>query len=599
MQQAQRVIYKDKTQSIEARVRDLLSQMTLAEKIGQMTQVEKNSIPPEDVTIYFIGSVLSGGGGNPTPNSLKTWRSMVQAYMHAALQTRLAIPLIYGVDAVHGHNNVVGATIFPHNIGLGAARDADLVERIGQATAHELLATNVHWNFAPAVSVPQDFRWGRTYEGYSENTGLVSELGAAYVRGLQKKHGSSEWVLASVKHYVGDGGTEWDSRTSSDAAAAGNNWQAANLNWRIDQGDTRVDEATLRRVHLMPYKDAIEAGAENIMVSFSSWNGLKMHAHEYLLTQVLKGEWGFKGFLVSDWMALGQLSADGYEAVVIAINAGLDMIMVPYDYKTFISNLTLAVEKGDVPMERIDDAVGRILRAKFLLGLFEQSITDESYLADFGGERHRTLAREAVQKSLVLLKNDHAALPPAKGETLAVAGPGADDIGLACGGWTISWQGSAGAITEGSTLLEGLKARADVLYSSDGTFSERVKTAVVVIAEKPAAEGEGDCEDLTLSAEDTALIERVRARCERLVLVIYSGRPLIITHVVEHCDAIVAAWLPGSEAHAIADVLLGDVPFTGKLPYTWIASMEQLPLRQLQASGQSPLWAFGHGLTLD
>lgn len=597
MQQIQQAVYKDRTQSIEVRVDNLLDQMTLAEKIGQMTQVEKNSIAPEDVASYCIGSVLSGGGGNPTPNDVQTWRGMVQEYMQAALETRLAIPLIYGVDAVHGHNNVVGATIFPHNVGLGASRDIDLVERVARATASETLATNVHWNFAPAVSVPQDFRWGRTYEGFSEDTDLVGELGAAYVRGLQTKQDGGEWVLASVKHFVGDGGTEWDSRTDSHAASTGRNWQAANANWRIDQGDTRVDEDTLRRVHLAPYKQAIEAGAENIMVSFSSWNGLKMHAHEYLLTHVLKNEWGFEGFLVSDWMALSQLSDDDYQAVVMSINAGLDMIMVPYDYRTFIANLTLAVDRGDVAPARIDDAVRRILRAKFLLGLFEKSLTDEAYLADFGGPAHRALACEAVQKSLVLLKNGQGVLPLGKGETVAAAGQGVDDIGLACGGWTITWQGGTGAITEGSTLLDGLRAHGDVVYSPVGQFPEPVGTAIVVVAEQPSAEGEGDREDLTISPEYTALIERVRAQCEQLILIVYSGRPLILTHVADQCDAIIAAWLPGSEAHAIADVLFGDVPFIGKLPFTWIRAMDQLPLRQLEVSGDNPLWAFGHGLT--
>jgi beta-glucosidase len=560
--------------------------------------VEKNSIPPEDVASYYIGSVLSGGGGNPTPNDVQTWREMVQVYMAAALQTRLAIPLIYGVDAVHGHNNVVGATIFPHNVGLGATRDADLVERIGRATASEVLATNVHWNFAPAVSVPQDFRWGRTYEGFSEDTDLVGELGVAYVRGLQMRSEQGDWVLASVKHFAGDGGTEWDSRVDGRAASAGRNWQAANVTWRIDQGDTRIDEATLRRVHLAPYKQAVDAGAENIMVSFSSWNGVKMHAHEYLLTQVLKGEWGFEGFLVSDWMAVSQLADDYYQAVVMSINAGLDMVMVPYDYKAFIANLKLAVKKGDVALARIDDAVRRILRAKFRLGLFERCMTDETYLAEFGGAVHRALAREAVQKSLVLLKNDQDALPLREGETIAVAGQGADDIGLACGGWTITWQGEAGAITEGSTLLEGLRAWTNIVYSADGEFSEPAGTAIVVVAEQPTAEGEGDREDLSISTADTALIERVRGQCERLILVVYSGRPLIITHVAEQCDAIIAAWLPGSEADGIADVLFGDVPFTGKLAFTWIKSMDQLPLRRLQASGDAPLWAFGHGLTI-
>ena len=591
-------VYQDTTQTIETRVQDLMSQMTLAEKIGQMTQVEKNSISPDEVETYFIGSILSGGGGNPTPNNATEWRKMVQEYMKPALNTRLAIPLIYGVDGVHGHNNVFGATIFPHNVGLGATGDADLVERIGQATAKEVLATNVHWDFAPAVSVPQDIRWGRTYEGYSENTELVGKLGAAYVRGLQHKFATGEWVLASVKHFVGDGGTEWDSRqdipnTEEDIE----NWQAASAGWRIDQGDSRLDEETLRQIHLTPYKDAIEAGAQNIMISFSSWNGLKMHAHEYLLTQVLKGEWGFEGFLVSDWMGINQIDDNYYQAVVKSINAGLDMIMVPYDFKAFISNLTDAVKNGDVSIERIDDAVARILRLKFMLGLFENSITDASYLDDFGSKAHRKIAAEAVQKSLVLLKYENESLPLSKTENIALVGAAADDIGIACGGWTIEWQGGIGAITEGATLLEGLQThlRDKLIYSEDGSLTETVNTAIVVLGEKPSAEGEGDKEDLTLSEEDTKLIQKVREQCDKLILVLYSGRPLIITHIVNHCDAIIAAWLPGTEAHAIADVLLGDVPFTGRLPFTWIKSMEQLPLSQLQKSNAQPLWDFGFG----
>jgi len=597
--QVTKTIYQDATRPVEERVSDLLSQMTLAEKIGQMAQAEKNSIPPDDVNHYFMGSVLSGGGGSPATNNLNEWRKMVNAYMLASLRTRLGIPMIYGIDAVHGNGNVKGATIFPHNIGLGATRDADLVERIAKATTSEILATNIHWNFAPAVSVPQDIRWGRTYEGYSENTELVSELGAAYVRGLQSKTATGEWVLASVKHFVGDGGTTWDSRREMPYAAA-NNWQSASPNWRIDQGDTRVDEETLRRVHLAPYKHAIEAGAENIMVSFSSWNGLKMHAHEYLLTKVLKEEWGFKGFLVSDWMAVSHLSDDEYVATVKGINAGLDMIMIPFDYKSFIATVTKAVELGDITMARIDDAVARILRAKFLLGLFEKPISDESYLKHFGSAEHRALAREAVQKSAVLLKHDNHALPLKPSGVIGVAGIGANDIGLACGGWTIVWQGVAGPITAGATLLDGLLEHLGnhVNYSATGDFEEKIDTAVVVVGEEPYAEGEGDRENLTLSAEDTALIQKVRGQCQKLVLVVYSGRPIIITHVLDQCDAIIAAFLPGSEAAGVADVLVGKAPFTGKLSYTWFKSMAQLPLSHLVASGEAPLYPFGHGLTL-
>jgi beta-glucosidase len=586
---------QDISQSIDERVQALLNQMTLAEKIGQMTQVEKNSITPQEVTKYFIGSVLSGGGGNPTPNTPQSWRDMVVSYMQASLKTRLAIPLIYGVDAVHGHNNVVGATIFPHNIGLGATRDTDLVKRIGTATASEVLATNVHWDFAPAVSVPRDFRWGRTYEGYSEDTSLVSEMGAAYVRGLQQPLDNGEWVLASVKHYVADGGTTWDSRKDAIHTASGaSNWQAANEDWRIDQGDSRMDEATLRRIHLEPYKHAIEAGAENIMVSFSSWNGLKMHAHEYLLNQVLKIEMGFEGFLVSDWMALSHLAAKEYDTVVIGINAGLDMIMVPFEYKSFIKHLTKAVKNGDVPMSRIDDAVERILRVKFLLGLFENPITDESHMANLGSEAHRELAREAVRKSLVLLKNDDHALPLQPNKSIAIAGKAADDVGLACGGWTIEWQGSAGAITKGKTLVDGLRTKGDITYRPSADFEAHFETGIVVIAEIPYAEGMGDNPDLTISDDDLALIRKMRPQCDHLILVMYSGRPIIISEIADECDAIVAAFLPGSEANAIADVLTGEYDFTGKLSFRWIADMAQLPITDNNA--ESAQWQFGHGL---
>lgn len=597
--QTSQSVYLDSRASIDERVQDLMSQMTLSEKVGQMTLIEKNSISPDDVIAYAIGSILSGGGGNPDPNNATTWRTMVQEYIQASLKSRLGIPILYGADAVHGHNNVKGATIFPHNIGLGASRDADLVKRIASVTAHAVLATNVHWNYAPAVCVPQDIRWGRTYEGFSENTDLVSELGVAYVQGLQKPNDKGEWVLASVKHFAGDGGTEWDSiSTGLNTATSGNNWQAANSNWRIDQGDTRLDETTLRRVHLAPYKEAIETGALNIMISHSGWNGLKLHAHEYLLTQVLKGEWGFEGFLVSDWMALSNMSDDAYQNVVTAINAGLDMIMVPYDYKSFIGDLTKAVNQGDVTIERIDDAVERILRVKFLLGLFENALVDDSYLEVIGSSTHRALAREAVHKSAVLLKNEQNVLPISKTKQIAVVGIPADDIGLACGGWTIEWQGNEGAITEGATLLDGLKSQFgdEVIYSSDGHLEHNVNTAVVVVAENPYAEGEGDRPDLTLSEEDTALIERIRPQCDNLVLVIYSGRPIVITHIVKQCDAIVAAWLPGSEADALADLLVGDVPFTAKLPFTWIKSMNQVPLSTLQSSDEEPLWHYDEGI---
>lgn len=362
--------FQNPSLSTSKRIADLLGRMTLAEKIGQMTQIEKNSLTPELVAKYALGSVLSGGGGYPkTGNTPQDWVNMIGEFQKAALETRLGIPLIYGVDAVHGHNNLHGAVIFPHNIGLGAAGDLDLVKKIGRFTAHELLATNVHWNFAPAVSVPQDIRWGRTYEGYSENSDLVAELGAAYVCGLQ-----SSGVSASVKHFVGDGGTRWGS--THPIPWIPRMWQADDDRWCMDQGVTDVDETTLREVHLRPYAAAIAAGAKNIMVSYSSWNGLKMHGHHYLLTDVLKGEMGFEGFLISDFLAINQLHEDYRTCVVQAINAGLDMVMVPFDAAQFIDTLTAAVEDGAVPLSRIDDAVRRILLVKFEFGLFERPFAD-------------------------------------------------------------------------------------------------------------------------------------------------------------------------------------------------------------------------------
>ncbi len=582
--------------SIDERVHQLLAQMTLAEKIGQMTQVEKNSITPQDVTDYAIGSVLSGGGGNPDPNTPATWRQMVVAYQQAALKTRHSIPLIYGSDAVHGHNNVKDATIFPHNVSLGATHDADLVRRVAQITARELLATSVHWNFAPAVSVPQDIRWGRAYEGFSEDTSLVQTLGVAYARGLQE---ATPPVLASIKHFVADGGTSWGTTRSYEWIHG--NWQAANDGFSIDQGDAQFDEETLRRVHLQPYVEAIKAGAQNIMTSFSSWNGEKMHAHKYLITDVLKGEYGFEGFIVSDWMAINQIDSDYYTCVVASINAGVDMNMVPFDFRLFITTLTQAVENGDVLMERIDDAVARILRVKLWLGLFDNPISDEALLDEVGSAAHRAVAREAVQKSLVLLKNQNNALPLSRSvEKVLLAGRGADNIGMQCGGWTIDWQGGMGDITTGTSVLNALQAELPdgaVLYSATADFNTRAEVGVVVVGEDPYAEGFGDNSGLVLSPEDIAAIEKTRAQCDRLIVVLLSGRPLIITEQIELADGFVAAWLPGTEGAGITDVLLGAVPFTGKLNHTWPRTLDQLPLSRLKADAQPPLFPFGFGLT--
>ncbi len=581
----------------------LLDQMTLAEKIGQMTQVEKNSLTLQEVIDYAIGSVLSGGGGNPCPNDPVTWARMVRQFQEAALRSRLGIPLLYGVDAVHGHNNLHQATIFPHNVGLGAAGDPDLVARVARATAQELLATNVHWNFAPAVSVPQDIRWGRTYEGFGEDPALVAELGAAYVRGLQGGdlggRATARPVLATAKHFIGDGGTVWGS--TPHYSWIPELWQSAEPGrWQIDQGDLQVDEATLRTIHLPPYLAAIAAGARTIMVSYSSWNGVKLHGHSYLLTSLLKGELGFCGFVVSDWLALTQLDSDPAHAAALAINAGIDMVMVPFDYRSFIANVTSAVEAGVIPLSRVDDAVRRILRVKYELGLFDEPFGDELLLDEVGGEAHRQIAREAVSRSLVLLKNEAHALPLDRGaSSILVAGVAANDIGMQCGGWTIEWQGKCGAVTPGTTLLEALRQHKGLAmsldYRPDGVFDAGVRadTGIVVLGEVPYAEGEGDRADLSLPAEDIALVERVRPHCERLIVVLYSGRPLLIDAVLPLCNAFIAAWLPGSEGEGVADVLFGAAPFTGRLPYTWPRSMAQaLPMQ----AADDPLFPRGYGL---
>jgi beta-glucosidase len=605
-----RPIYKNPSASIPARVADLLGRMTVDEKIGQMAQIEKNSLTPEVVKQYFIGSVLSGGGGYPPENTPTGWVKMVGDFQEAALQTRLGIPILYGVDAVHGHNNLFGAVIYPHNIGLGAARDAHLVYRIGRATAEELAATGVHWNFAPTVAVPQDIRWGRTYEGYAQDTQLVGQLASAYIKGLQGDQLCDPLsVLANPKHYLGDGGTTWGSSRMLSSLPPGYTFEGVDnyFAFKLDQGDALLDEAALRSIHLGPYIAALQAGALVVMASLSSWHGLKLHAHHYLLTEVLKGELGFEGFIVSDWGGIDQVSEDYYQAVVTAINAGIDMSMVPYDFERFITILKQAVDKGDVPLERIDDAVRRILTVKFKAGVFEYPQPDAAYLSLVGSAEHRKLGREAVAKSLVLLKNEAQLLPLSKSlSTILVAGQAADDIGLQCGGWTIEWLGKPGAITPGTSILSGIRATvspsSQVIYHPDGHFEqpgdEIADVGIAVLAEMPYAEGFGDQADLSLSLADSALIERLRARCHKLVVVLLSGRPLIITEQLPGIDALVAAWLPGTEGQGVADVLFGDLPFSGKLSYHWPRSMEQVPLQQAESDlpPDEPLFPFGFGL---
>lgn len=570
--------FQNPTMPVAARADDLLGRMTTAEKIAQMTQVEKNSIRPQDVAALGIGSILSGGGGNPTPNTPAAWAGMVGDYLDAARRSRLGIPLIYGVDAVHGHNNVRGATIFPHTISLGAAGDPELARRVARATALETAATGARWDFAPMVSVVQDVRWGRTYEAFGDDTAAVTELSRAYLLGLQDAGdglglASPRAVLATPKHYLGDGATLWGT----------SQMEMLGVRFRIDQGDMRVDEATLRAKYLPPYAAAVAAGARSIMVSFSSWNGVKMHAHRYLLTEVLKEELGFGGFLVSDWQAIDQIAPDFGAAVAAAINAGLDMIMVPYDYRRFMDALGAAVARGDVPMSRVDDAVRRILTVKFEMGLFEHATGEAVDLAAVGATEHRALAREAAARGMVLLRNENAALP-IRGGLVYVAGEAADNIGLQCGGWTIKWQGETTRdLTDGTTILDGLRrtapAGARLVYDAAGEFAgqERAGVGLVFLHELPYAEGLGDREDLSLSAEQVALIERLRARSERVVVVLITGRPLLITDHVGLADAWVAAWLPGSEGQAVGDVVFGRVPFAGRLPLDWPRTTSDIP----------------------
>jgi beta-glucosidase len=594
--------YRDASLPIADRVEDLLGRMTVDEKIGQMTQAEKNMTDPEAVSRLAIGSVLSGGGGNPDDNSPAGWLAMVRDYLEAARRSRLGIPLIYGVDAVHGHNNVRGATIFPHNVGLGAAADEDLLRRIGRATAAETCATGVRWNFAPCIAVPQDQRWGRTYEGYGEDPALVSRLGAAYIRGLQGDDlAAPDSVLATGKHYAGDGGTTWGTSTMHFPALPQIGVPEPKR-FMIDQGDTRLDEATLRAIHLAPYSAAVRAGAQTVMASFSSWNGDKLHAHHYLLTEVLKGEMGFAGFVVTDWAGIDQVDPDKYKATVACINAGVDMSMAPFGHLAFIENMKRAVESGDIPMERVDDAVRRILTVKMRAGLFEDPGVDEGGLALVGCLDHRALAREAAARSAVLLKNDGQLLPLAKDQRrILVAGQWADDIGYQCGGWTIEWMGGSGRTTPGTSILEAIRATVSpataVEFDSQGMFAGDGPAADVGLAfvgEKPYAEGFGDQADLALDEAAVAVLERLRGRCRKLVVVLVTGRPLIISEQLPMMDALVVAWLPGTEGQGVADVLFGDAPFSGKLPYTWPLDMGQYPLGSMGES--APLFPRGFGL---
>lgn len=590
--------YQNAKLPVKQRVADLLSRMSPAEKAGQMTQAERNALSSQgDIAAYDLGSLLSGGGSVPSPNTPEAWAKMIDGYQLRAQATRFQIPLIYGVDAVHGHNNLVGSTIMPHNVGLGATRDPKLAEKTGAVTASEVRATGVPWDFAPCLCVSRDERWGRSYESYGEDPALVQSL-ETVIQGMQgaasgKDLDRNDKVLATAKHYVGDGGTEYGSSTTG--------------SYTTDQGVTKVTRQELEAVHLAPFSDAVKRGVGTVMPSYSSLDiigddkgPVKMHADAEMINGVLKDRMGFKGFVISDYKAIDQIPGDYASDVRTSINAGLDMIMVPTEYKDFTRTLEDEVAAGRIPQSRIDDAVSRILTQKFELGLFEKPYADTSNLKKIGSAEHRAVAREAAAKSQVLLKNDGGVLPLKSSQKVYVAGSNADDIGNQAGGWTVSWQGSSGPITPGTTILSAMKKdAASVTYSKDASADTAgYDVGVVVVGETPYAEGIGDVgngHDLELSDADKAAVDKVCAAMKCAVLIV-SGRPQLIGDRLDGIDALVASWLPGTEGDGVADVLFGKRAFTGQLPVTWPKSEAQLPIN-VGDKAYDPQFPYGWGLT--
>ncbi|KAL9263792.1 Beta-glucosidase BoGH3B-like protein [Drosera capensis] len=596
-------VYKNPNEANEARVKDLLSRMTLEEKLGQMTQIERRAASPAALMDLGIGSILSVGGSGPFEKALSAdWADMVDNFQKSALESRLGIPIIYAIDAVHGNNSVYGATIFPHNVNLGAARDSNLARRIGAATALEVRASGIHYTFAPCVAVSRDPRWGRCYESYSEDTEIVRKM-TSIVSGLQGEPpeghpygypfiAGRNNVIACAKHFVGDGGTDRG----------------------INEGNTISSYEDLERIHMAPYPDCIAQGVCTIMASYSSWNGRKLHADKFLLTDVLKDKLGFKGVVISDWEGLDKLSyphSTNYRSCVSsAVNAGIDMVMVGISirYGKFLEDLAFLVESGEVPISRIDDAVERILRVKFAAGLFEHPFADRSLLDTVGCKLHRDLAREAVRKSLVLLKNgkdpNKPFLPLDKNaKKILVTGTHADNLGYQCGGWTATWYGGSGRITIGTTFLDAIKAavgdQTQVIYeevpSRDTLAEEDFSFAIVAVGEGPYAEFTGDNSELTIPFTGANIISSVTDKIPTLVILV-SGRPLVLEPwLLEKMEALVAAWLPGSEGAGVTDVVFGDHEFEGALPVSWFKSVDQLPLKS-EENSYGPLFPFGFGL---
>jgi len=557
-----------KTLSLE----EIVAQMTLDEKIGQMTQAERADLRAGDISRYALGSVLSGGGSVPSQNTPEGWYRMVNSFVVESMQTRNKIPVVYGIDAVHGHNNVKDAVIFPHNIGLGAIaagsqeKGAQAAYTAGLVTAKEMIATGIRWTFAPVLGAADDVRWGRTYECYSENIDIVTIMSVSAVRGLNEGG-----AAACIKHFFGEGQT---------------------VNGR-NQGNAVLDRSAIERL-LPPYRAAIEAGAMSLMVSFSSVNGIKMHEHKELITGLLKGELGFQGMVLSDWDAVRQLSGGSYKMQIAnAINAGIDMVMATNGrnvWVDFIRLLRELAEEGTVPVTRIDDAVLRILRFKQSAGILDMQALERA--GEIGTVENRELARTIVSDSLVLLKNENdiiSKLPSFK--NILVAGQGADDIGMQCGGWTISWQGSHGAVTSGTTILEGIREAAgsniNIVYNVQGEAQGNFDAVIAVIGEDPYAEGDGDrTNNINIRSNDTEMLNNVYRYGCPVIVIMLSGRPMTIGDEYENWDAFIAAWLPGSEGGGIADVLFTSRDFTGRTPYTWRKSI-----------GGDVLYPYGFGLS--
>ena len=555
----------------------LVSQMTLEEKVGQMTQASRPALQGAEVRELGLGSVLNGGNDMIAPNTPTGWADAIDRLQMQALGTRLGIPLVYGVDAVHGNAEMRGTTVFPHNIGLGATRNPELVEKVGKVEAEEIAASGVRWTFAPCIAVPRNERWGRTYESFGETPELASMFAPAAVRGLQgEKLGSPESVIACAKHFLADGGTKDG----------------------IDQGDAVISEEELRAIHLPGYAAAVKAGVGSIMVSYSSWNGERMHGQKHLITDVLKGELGFQGFVVSDWEGIDKMGGSYKENVQNAINAGVDMAMCSGNYHTFIRTVKSLVSSNRISMSRIDDAVRRILRVKAAAGLWEHPMADRGLAAQVGDGEHRAVARDAVRQSAVLLKNDKHVLPLKKGMRIHVGGSKANDMGAQCGGWTVGWQGHLGAVTPGTTIFSAVERAAGgkITVSNGATGGASADVVVVVVGETPYAEMSGDSKDLTLSSADRSAIAEARKSGKPVVTVLVTGRPLIVGDWLSLTDALLVVWLPGTEGEGVADVLFGDYKPTGKLPHSWPRSMDQIPINSGDAS-YNPLFPYGFGLS--